>query len=146
MSIDLFGWGQFIGSLATTGALIVLAVQTYLNKKQISLTQQQMDSTLRPWIGFVTSKSPSLCSQGGFVSVILKNYSQSVPAKTVTFRAIIREQQITKDDILSDNPTPTGSLLPGEERGENKNRSSEFFPLPKLQLILYFSESNRSLR
>ena len=45
MTDDLFAWGQFIGSLATAGALIVLTMQTYLNKKQVCLTTDQIRQT-----------------------------------------------------------------------------------------------------
>ncbi|MGB8933735.1 MAG: hypothetical protein WCC17_01355 [Candidatus Nitrosopolaris sp.] len=73
MNDDLFGWTQFISSVSTTGALVVLAVQTYFIGKQVRQTQEQMDTKLRPWVGNVDGKSPYIWPNEQIVSVYLKN-------------------------------------------------------------------------
>lgn len=114
MTYDLFGCGQFIGNLATAGALIALVVQTYLNKKQIRLTkgqvdltmkqvdqaQQQIDAKFRPWIGNVDEKSPwyrgwristgSIPGPGWWdrIDVYVKNYGD-IPYTSCQWRGII---------------------------------------------------------
>jgi hypothetical protein len=53
ISIDwpsIFNLIQAIGSIATAG-FFILFYQINLTKKQLSQTQQEIDSTLRPWLG-----------------------------------------------------------------------------------------------
>ncbi|MFZ0511481.1 MAG: hypothetical protein WAM14_07740 [Candidatus Nitrosopolaris sp.] len=145
MTDDLFGWGQFIGSIATTGALIVLAVQTYFNKKQIGLTteqvrqtQVQMDAKLRPWIGNVDAHSPWIWDRGDppVISVYLKNYGDTV-ASSCDIRSIITAQEIGKKEIISLEPYQGDIILPQTEQ-ELGIRNYDEVSLPKTEADQFF--------
>ena len=46
-------WIAAIGSLATAAGFGVLIFQSYLTRKQISQTQQEIDTTLRQWLSHI---------------------------------------------------------------------------------------------
>jgi hypothetical protein len=46
-----FSLAGAIGSLATAAAFGIIIYQTRLTKKQLAQTQEEIDNTLRPWIG-----------------------------------------------------------------------------------------------
>lgn len=122
MTDDLFGWGQFIGSIATTGALIVLALQTYFNKTQLGLTREQVrqtqvqiDAKLRPWIGNVDKYSPWIWDRDPPVILVYLNYGYTV-ASSCDIRSIITAQKIGKKEITSLKPYLGHIILPQTEQ------------------------------
>jgi hypothetical protein len=141
---DLFGWGQFIGSIATTGALFVLAVQTYFNKIQIGLTREQVrqtqvqiDAKLRPWIGNVDKYSPWVWdSDPPVISVYLKNYGDTV-ASSCDIRSIITAQKIGKKEITSLEPYQGDIILPQTEQELGIDNVNEVH-LPKTEADQFF--------
>ena len=91
-----------IGSVATAVAVIFLWIQSRQTQTQIQLTQEQtkltreeMESTLRPWIGFSEIRRKSKEE----VVFYLKNYGR-IPAKIVRTRNKFGKTKIGKDELL----------------------------------------------
>jgi hypothetical protein len=98
-----FALAGAIGSVATAGALGFLYYQSRQTQKQIQLAQQQtnytreeMDSTLRPWIGVIDVEIQA----DEFVTFTVKNYGR-ILAKIVRMRKVIDKKKITKDQLCS---------------------------------------------
>ena len=98
-----FSFAGAIGSVATAGALGFLYYQSRQTQKQIQLAQQQtnytreeMDSTLRPWIGVIDVEIQA----DEFVTFTVKNYGR-ILAKIVRMRKVIDKKKITKDQLCS---------------------------------------------
>jgi hypothetical protein len=130
---ELFGWGQFIGSIATAGALFVLIYQTIL-------TQKQMNATLRPWIGIVDEKSPWYpdVNTGWWdvIRVYLKNYGD-IPPISCNIRNIITADKIRRKDILALKPIEGHVIMPQSEQRWGITNDDEV-PVPMTDADQFF--------
>lgn len=109
-----------IGSIATAIALGFLLHQSRQTQKQIQLTQQQtnfmqeqigltkneMESTLRPWIGISDVEIQS----NEFVTFHVKNYGR-IPARIVRMRKVLDKIKISKDVLVSKKAENSETML-----------------------------------
>ncbi len=98
-----FALASTIGSISTAIALYFLWRQSNRTQKQIDLTQQQIqlkkdeiDSTVRPWIGIGSIERNDLW----YVTIELKNHG-SIPAKVIKSNELFSPREITQAEILS---------------------------------------------
>jgi hypothetical protein len=101
-----------IGSFATAIALGVIFYQSILTKKQIAQTQEELDNTLRPWIGVLQtpgkdiefsvssldSDKPEMEIEVGY---FLKNYGR-IPARIISKRYKWSKKEISPNDLYSE--------------------------------------------
>jgi hypothetical protein len=101
-----------IGSAATAGALIFVGYQTSQTRKQIQQTQEQtkqaqeqtrlirkeMETTLRPWLGF-----GEWGVEDDHTNIEIKNYGR-VAAKVFRSYEILSSKEITFEEIRSISP------------------------------------------
>lgn len=92
-----------IGNVATAGALVFLWYQSRQTQQQIKQTQEQtkyvreeMESTLRPWIGV----SEINVVPNGKVLFQIKNYGR-IPAKIPRIRNMFSSTRIEREDLRS---------------------------------------------
>jgi len=113
LSTFVFALVGAIGSVATAGALVFLWYQSRQTQKQIQLTQEQtnytreeMDSTLRPWIGI----SDVQIQANEFVTFDVKNHGR-IPARLVRRRSVFDKTKISKDQLRSTKAEDSDILL-----------------------------------
>jgi hypothetical protein len=93
------------GSLATAGGFIVLLIQSRLTGKQVSQTQQEIDSTLRSWLGHISytldRHAVEEDRQAGWKDIAkfeLKNYGR-LPAKLTRQVQLWQLTEIKEEDL-----------------------------------------------
>jgi hypothetical protein len=91
------------GSIATAGAIFFLWTQAKhtqeqlrLSRQQISLIRKEMDSTLRPWLGFSEIKP----GHNGEVLCRVKNYGR-IPAEIIKRWNVLSREKISREIIQS---------------------------------------------
>lgn len=84
-----------IGSLTTAGALFFLWRQSNQTKEQIRITQEEIESRLRPWLGI----SDTIIDDGN-VRVVFEN-TGSLPAKIVRTQQSLSFSPITQEQLRS---------------------------------------------
>jgi len=136
----IFSFVAAVGSGATAAGFILIWNQTRLTKKQISQTQQEIDSTLRPWIGHTDAKfSPQkvLLSEPpkDAVKFMLRNYGR-LPAKLSGMAYVWKVEDVRESDLTN---LPLGAVnsemyFPDQENslvviGDNSymTRQTDFF-------------------
>jgi hypothetical protein len=102
-----FSLAGAIGSVATAAAFVIIIYQTRLTKKQIAQTQEEMDNTLRPWIGLLQTTEKDIVfyvdsldsgATGITAKYFLKNYGR-VPARIISKRYKWSRKEISKKDL-----------------------------------------------
>ena len=99
---------QAVGSIATAIAVIFVW-------RQSSQTQQELDATLRPWIG---NPSVSYDDKSARLKFKFRNYGR-IPAKIVSFRYKADANQPSRKDVSSGEPgAPFAgvTIYPDQER------------------------------
>jgi len=91
-----FALAGAIGSIATAAALAVVWIQSRHTKKQTDYMREEMDYTLRPWIGVRDVQIES----NEFVTLDVKNYGR-IPGKVVRMKALFEMKKISKDILRS---------------------------------------------
>lgn len=129
-------FSQAIGGLATAGTLVFVGYQTMLTRKQTRQTQEQMDAKLRPWVGNVDDKSPSIWTNEQIVSVYLTNWGD-IPASPCDMKGIITANKIRKEDIFALEPTEGGLIMPKREY-EWRIQNDDEVPIPMTEADQFF--------
>jgi hypothetical protein len=110
-----FSLAAAIGSLATFAGFIVLLWQSRLTRTQISQTQQEIDSTLRPWLGHTsyTLHEVTTDSKGqhkSWVMIRLKNYGR-LPARLTKQVQLWKLTEIMEEDLAKQQEEPTTHIM-----------------------------------
>jgi hypothetical protein len=114
-----FSLAAAIGSLATFAGFIVLLWQSRLTRTQISQTQQEIDSTLRPWLGHKSCEITSVPLGGTYKTVArigLKNYGR-LPARLTRQVQLWKKTEIGEEDLanLQKEMATRGMIFPDQE-------------------------------
>lgn len=102
-------------------ATVVLVVIVWIQARQ---TQQQMDSTIRPWIG---ARFRLQFENPNTLMLAYTNYGQ-IPPQNITAHALISDKQITRSDILESSVTYTrdlGTNMPNMDKEFRINTTTE---------------------
>jgi hypothetical protein len=125
-----------IGFWVDVGAGIATVVLVVIVGIQMKQTQQQIDSSLRPWIG---ARERLRFENQHTLLLPYTNYGQ-LPPKSINVRFLVADKQITQDDIDKSTNTQTldvGTIMPNmdkelrggvtEEQYERAMRGEPFF-------------------
>jgi hypothetical protein len=85
-----------VGSATTAAALFFLWRQSKQTEKQIHLTQDEVEGTLRPWVGIDDVRR----TEKGYVQVLIRN-TGSIPAKIVKAQRFFSSTMITQEQLRS---------------------------------------------
>lgn len=131
-----FSIAAAVGSGATALALGFIYKQSKLTRKQISQTQQEIDSTLRPWLGHTSyTLHPAIPDQNGqrksFATLKLKNYGR-LPARLTRQAQLWKLTEITEEDLTKhpEETAPHVMIFPDQVStydrvGEEQSRIDE---------------------
>ena len=84
------------GSVATGAALIFLWRQLKQTEKQIHLTQEEVEGTLRPWVGIHDVRR----TDKGYPVALVKNTGR-IAAKVVRTQRFFSDTMITQEQLRS---------------------------------------------
>jgi hypothetical protein len=149
-----FSFASAIGSFATLGAFVVIMYQTRLTKKQIAQTQvglsltkeqlaqtqEELDNTIRPWIGILQTHGKDIGFSIDFHDIgklanvtaeyFLKNYGR-VPARIISKRYKWSKKRISENELYSEkipdewSSSRLQSLIFPDEDGKSSTDSDE---------------------
>jgi hypothetical protein len=152
-----FSLAGAIGSLATAAAFGFIIYQTRLTKKQLAQTQEEIDNTLRAWIGVLQTTGKDIEFSEIYVEsareynpkakitakYFLKNFGR-IPARIVSKRYKWSKEEISEDDLYSvEIPAEWSSsrlrpMIFPDEDARNSADSSELSFLDSPGEIFYF--------
>lgn len=136
--VSPFSLAAAIGSIMTAAGFFVLLWQSWLTRTQISQTQQEIDSTLRPWLGHTSYNLSSITigltgRRKDLAKFTLKNYGR-LPARLTRQVQLWRLTEIKEKD-LTDLPESISTQViyfPDQEYtydfSEEREQSYMFLP------------------
>ena len=95
-----------IGSVATAAALFFLWRQSKQTETQIHLTQEEVEGTLRPWVGIDDVR----LREEGYVALLIKN-TGSIAAKIVRAQRVFSHTMITQEQLRSGVDIPGNFVI-----------------------------------
>jgi hypothetical protein len=102
--------------IGTAGLAVATIIQALATRRQAQISQLQIDSTVRPWLG-ASDKGLKKKPGGREIRFFYINYGQ-MPASSVKIRSLMSEMEITKDELIH-QATDQGwasLVFPGEEK------------------------------
>jgi hypothetical protein len=102
--------------IGTAGLAVATIIQALATRRQAQISQLQIDSTVRPWLGASDKGLKKKPGEREFRFFYI-NYGQ-MPASSVKIRSLMSEMEITKDELIH-QATDQGwasLVFPGEEK------------------------------
>jgi hypothetical protein len=102
--------------IGTAGLAVATIIQAMATRRQAQISQLQIDSTVRPWLG-ASDKGLKKKPVEREIRFFYINYGQ-MPASSVKIRSFMSEMDITKDELIH-QATDQGwasLVFPGEEK------------------------------
>jgi len=124
-----------VGSAATAAALFFLWRQSGQTEKQIQLTQDEGESTLRPWVGIEDVRLNRL-NEKGYVQVLISN-TGSIAAKVVSARRVFSHSMITQEELRSGVDIP-GKFVIFPNIKKTIRMSSESSTYPYIGILIQY--------
>ena len=116
----LVDWVTIISGFATTFLVIVVIFQTSHTRKMVILTREEMENSLRPWVGRLSLESegihrdldgnPAFSFRFNF-----RNYG-GIPAINSLVNVMYGKVLLKLEDLNENDAVPFGSIMPNEER------------------------------
>lgn len=102
--------------IGTAGLAVATIIQAIATRQQAHISQLQIDSTVRPWLG---ASDKGLMKEPGETKIrfFYINYGQ-MPASSVKVRSLMSEIEITKDELIQQavGQGRASLVFPGEEK------------------------------
>jgi hypothetical protein len=114
--LSLSDYALVATGIGTAGLAVATIIQAIATRRQAQISQHQIDSTVRPWLG---ASDKGLEKEPGETKIrfFYINYGQ-MPASSVKVRGLMSEREITKDELIHQAAAQGQASLvfPGEEK------------------------------
>ena len=115
MELTLVDWAVVLSGFATTVLVIIIAYQIKITKTAVGMTKQQMDSSLRPWVG---AESGLVDYTSDKLAFYYMNYGQ-LPPKSLKIKGLESEETISRKELnkAKDESWPNmGIIMPNQKK------------------------------
>jgi hypothetical protein len=128
-----------IGSLGTAAALFFLWNQSKQTKQQIHLTQEEVESTLRPWLGIENITRVNAGLSRGFI----KNTGR-MPAKIVKRQQFFSSTMITQKQLRSGEDI-SGKVIVFPDQKREIRIKNEIAAYPYIGILIQYEYGKNKL-
>jgi len=137
--------------IGTAGLATATIIQAIATRRQVQISQHQIDSTVRPWLGASNKGIQNKPGESEFRFNYI-NFGQ-MPASSVRVRSLMSEIEITKNELVhkATGQDKASLVFPGEEKsyfmrygfgGGNTLIQTEGKPL-FIGILIYYEYGNK---
>jgi hypothetical protein len=114
--LSLSDYALVATGIGTAGLAVATIIQAIATRRQAHISQLQIDSTVRPWLG-ASDKGLMKEPEETKIRFFYINYGQ-MPASSVKVRSLMSEMEITKDELIHQavGQGRASLVFPGEEK------------------------------